>query len=647
MIKETETTGKRMGNSKISLQIQAEWKERFGENENGRREKSGICRRIGQKGFEKYNHRQGYSAERNRNMHAPVKIKAARIQRLVLTGAYLYLALPVMIFFLGWCRWYIGIPGALVLVLAVWCCRKEWCSGSAAYAADRQHMQRPAGKDGKDTAVQEQAGLQYVITSAHWAKLAVIAAVILCWAGLSGVGGYVWQNADHSVRNELFVLLVEGKWPLVKELATESGTEVRGLVYYIGYWLPAALAGKLFGLKAGWAVQYLWAAAGIALLYAWICLWRKKLAVWPLWILIFFSGLDAAGVLLSCQEELRIFGDVHLEAWAPYYQFSSMTTQLFWVFNQAVPAWLMSALVFLGEKPRNMAFLASLTILTATFPFVGVLPFVLYFMIVRSRWDKNCRNVCGLLKSCRKNWGSLQNVAGSAVTVVICGIYIAGNHTVRNSLPAFSPGRKIFLLAAGIVLVAAALGAAVLALRGRGRLVVRIAAALVAAAAVLRFFRLPYADWQSPLYYWMNHTLFYMLEAGVYLLVLYPSVKDKQLFALNAVWLYLIPLILVGGSCDFCMRASIPGLFLVMLWCIRAVDTGLREKGPYRACLLLVLLAVGAVTPVHEMKRSLVHTREYYQNQIVEEDAVFMGNNFSGSIEGFFWRRLAKAYQIR
>lgn len=64
-----------------------------------------------------------------------------------------------------------------------------------------------------------------------------------------------------------------------------------------------------------------------------------------------------------------------------------------------------------------------------------------------------------------------------------------------------------------------------------------------------------------------------------------------------------------------------------------------------RMVLLLALLAVGAVTPLHEIKRSFVNTREYYENRIAGEEEVLMGNNFSGSTAGFFWRCLAGPYE--
>lgn len=564
-----------------------------------------------------------------------MKVNASYVRRLVRVMIYGYMALPVLIFFIGWCRWYIGIPCACVLACSVRGCMLEH---------------------------RDAADFSYVLTSMHGRKMAAIVLLVLLWAGLSGVGGYVWQNTDHTIRNELFTLLVQEKWPLIKEMELVSangvaGTQIRGLVYYIGYWLPAAAVGKLAGLSAGWAVQYLWAVAGILLMYAWICISRNKLAVWPLLVLIFFSGLDALGVLLTSSQGLTVFGDAHLEAWAPYYQFSSMTTQLFWVFNQAVPAWLLAALVFFGEKPRNLLFSASLTILTATFPFVGMLPFVLYFMVRRCTWEvqlwKN-RGILGMLYSCLDNWGSFQNIAGTAVTGMICGIYISGNNAVRHSLPLLNSSRRGLFVVLGILAVLAG-GTAVWAfvVRGRGVLLLKAAAAAFVSVFIYQIVRLSYVDWQSPLFYWVNLTVFYFLEAGVFLLVLYPVVKDRKLFLLTGVWLYVIPLVMIGNSCDFCMRASIPGLFLIMLWCIDALDvqtsqnfkwdsqTWARQKQK-RACVLAVLLLIGAVTPLHEVKRSYLYTREYYENQTADQEEIFLGNNFSGSTAGFFWRYLAK-----
>lgn len=542
------------------------------------------------------------------------------IRQIVLAGSYFYLALPFMIFLLGWCRLPVGIPAALVIAASVAGCLRE----------QRSHQQneqaRASGGHGNE---------QARVTAIHWKKLAVITVFLLAWTWLSGIGGFVWQNGDHYFRNTMFSLLVEEKWPLVRQVATDAGIEVRGMVYYIGYWLPSAMVGKLFGMRAGRVAQCVWALAGITLVYALICLRRKKLAVWPLVLIIFFSGMDVLGVRLGTSQELQIFGETHLEHWLPCYQFSSMTTQLFWVFNQAVPAWVLCALVFLGETPKNLVFLCTLLILTATFPFVGLIPFICYFMVSRCQWDS--------WKDCWNNWCSLQNIAGGAAAVLFGGIYILGNYAVRDSLAFLNSDRRILILIGGMAVAIAFSGIiAVLLMRGWGGMLFKLVVVLGVVLFAVRLCHLPYGDGKSPVFYWLRLTFFYMVEAGAFFIVLYPCVRDKKLFYLNAVWLYVIPLILVGRADDFCMRASIPGLFLLMLWCIEALEKGYENKEKWRVWALVLLLGIGAVTPLHEMKRSFVNTCNDYAYQSVEGDRIFQIGNFSGSTEGFFWRWIAK-----
>lgn len=215
---------------------------------------------------------------------------------------YAYISLPVLIFFLFWLRRPIGIPAALLVVLGVViCCREH---------------QFPA-----ITSIVPRAAVSF-----HKGKIAAVFLLVTFWVILSGIGGYVWQNSDHSVRNEIFQVMVEQPWPVYS-----NTPEHTPLVYYIGFWLPSAAVGKLFGIQAGWLFQVLWTIGGILLCYALICLKRKKISLWPLLLFICFSGLDVVGTMLVQTVTLDFFGSAHLEWWATQFQFSSMTTQLFWV----------------------------------------------------------------------------------------------------------------------------------------------------------------------------------------------------------------------------------------------------------------------------------------------------------------------------
>ena len=546
--------------------------------------------------------------------------KNIKISRTLLIGIYGYLTLPIVIFLMGWCRWHIGIPAAVVVCISFWLCIKE-------------HPHR--------------AGSMSI--SINPMKCCIILLIVLWWVGLSGIGGYVWQNEDHDWRNAIFDLLVENPWPVTDNIAVDGQLQERSLIYYIGFWLPAALFGKLFGPNAGYAVQYVWAVAGILLFYALICAWRRKVVIWPLWVIIFFSGADAVGTLLNSQSTVKIFEGFHLERWARHYQFSCMTTQLFWVFNQAIPAWLVSVMIFLSEKPRNLIFIWSLIMVSSTLPFAGLLPFILFFLISRGTWEKSC-NVPQLLKNIWKNWGSFQNVLGGGAISLITLSYLMGNISVGDSpvlsrLLSFWRGNSALLVMASVavlfILFAAFWGIAVLFLHGKGRYVLDILRYLFVAGIICAgcFVLLDSHESNTYIYKLLFLFTFYMIEAGIYLICLKDKVHDQVLFWITAIWLLVIPLIKIGSSLDFCMRASIPALLFIMLWLIDALDT---KKRTWKTWILIGVFLVGSITPLHELKRTYVNTRKGYEIHAVEKEAVLQPGNFSGDTYGIFWDWIAR-----
>ncbi|WP_333813962.1 hypothetical protein [Muricomes intestini] len=132
-------------------------------------------------------------------------------------AAYIYLMLPFIIFTLGWLRLYLAIPIVIILILCLWKmlqhAPKLW----------RPEMNRD-----------------------NIEKMLIILGIICLWVYLSGIGQLVFQNTDHTARNGIFNMLVEYDWPVYG--TAKDGSSV-GLIYYIGYWLPSAVIGKLFGLR--------------------------------------------------------------------------------------------------------------------------------------------------------------------------------------------------------------------------------------------------------------------------------------------------------------------------------------------------------------------------------------------------------------
>lgn len=541
--------------------------------------------------------------------------------RFILIATYIYLCLPIIIFLLGWCRWYVGGPIALIACYSIYRCVKEY-----------EYANAP----------------NFNICRKHILKLGIALLIIMCWVWLSGIGKFVWQNEDHTCRNTIYELLVTQKWPLVGNYEVDGMMQERGMVYYIGFWLPAVLVGKVFGISAGYVVQYIWAVLGICIVYLLLCMWRKKILIWPLLIMILFSGLDIVGTLMASGEIQNIWGTEHIERWPGSYQFSGMTTQLFWVFNQAIPAWVASAIIFIDERPKNIIFVWSLIMITSTLPFIGLLPYVIYFMVYRSKWSHK-QTVRELICDGINNFCSIQNILGGGCIGIISLLYlmcnISGGNTNLTDISLLSKNnlfQKICILTIALILfISIAYFLLTLLLRGYKKIIYILMKVITILGIVLLTFNTlnKIVGKDAQIHRLLLLILFYFLEAGIYLLCLYRKLDTKGLFWLNAIWLFLIPNIIVGSSIDFCMRASIPGLFLIIMWCIETLD---KYKGQAIAWILAGILAAGSITSIHEIARTIVNTAQYQTIINESEEVIMTAGNFSGSTDHFFWKYIAR-----
>ncbi len=187
--------------------------------------------------------------------------------------------------------------------------------------------------------------------------------ITFTWLLLSGVGGYTFQNWDHHWRNAVLHDLINYDWPVF--YSTPESGPVKMLVYYVGYWLPSALVGKLLGWQAANFFLFLWTWLGVTLVALHLASALKTSPVKSILLFIFFSGMDALGTLFLSPEYPTLFPAVtHLEIWNGSLQYSSFTTQLFWVFNQAVPAWLcIAAIITLSNREETQTDTRSILII--------------------------------------------------------------------------------------------------------------------------------------------------------------------------------------------------------------------------------------------------------------------------------------------
>lgn len=469
--------------------------------------------------------------------------------------AYLYLLLPFIIFAAGWLKIWIAVIVLLLLAFSIF-----------KMVQHAPSLWRPE------------------LSRDNVEKLILIVGIICFWVYLSGVGKAVFQNSDHTARNAIFDILVKYDWPVVHPAA--NGMGATGLIYYIGFWLPSAVIGKLFGIQAGYHMQMVWAALGILLFYYFICALTKKLAVWPLLVLIFFSGLDYIGYYLLGTDMSTITSTMHLEWWNDPYQLSSMTTQLFWVFNQCIPVWLATAFLLNTKDNKAVVIVLATTMLTSTLPFIGLIPIVAY-MILKRKYEKKQR----WGKEFIKDLFTFENVLGGGIIGIISFLYLKGN---------FSGG-----------LISTSSNA----VKQNG--------------------------YDGSLILWI---LTVVLEVGIYLFLVYKKERNNGLFYVIAAELCFFPLIRVGTSSDFGMRAVIPAQVILLLFVLDLLRDALLKKQKVVITALVITLGVGSITPIHELTRTFAETVQRKRERVqVEADTdkyndILKPGNFAGLTEknGFF-----------
>ena len=433
---------------------------------------------------------------------------------------YLYLTIPFIIFCMGWLRLSIAIPVVAIIVWVLW----------------KLFKQIPPNQ----------------FPAFNFQSTVYCLLITGTWVFLSGVGGYAFQNWDHHWRNAVLRDLITYSWPVVYS-SPERGP-ITMLVYYVGYWLPAALAGRLFGWNVANLILFLWTWLGVLLTILHLDLKLETSLFKVMLLLIFFSGIDALGSLLFVGEYPTLWPPIqHLEIWAGNLQYSAFTTQLFWVFNQAIPAWLCIALILeLNGKPDNIqkqvsglqSMLTQKTFIWALSFFFAPLASIGLLIYLSIDWLEKTREIIkNRFKGIR-----FDLLFASAVVVLISYLFFSSNTAAQER------------------------GFQALALK--------------------------------------DAFIFFLLEGGILWLLLAPFKWRDPCWIVTGILLFIMPFIQLGNGRDFVMRASIAPLFYLMLWSGEAIF----QKGStrfYRIAIIVVLI-IGALTPLYEINRSVYRTFEYY-----------------------------------
>jgi hypothetical protein len=430
--------------------------------------------------------------------------------------AIAYLALPLVIFILGWLELWAAVP----LVACV------------AYAL--KPLLRPASGRGKN----------FPVTPLH---LTLAVGVGIGWTVFGGAGHLLFANPDWHIRDAVLHDLVISPWPVGYGVFEGKESLLRAP---IGYYLPAALVGKFAGLSAAHMTMALWTAAGATLFLLQVLSLtpsRVVTAIMVVAVVVLFSGFDIIGCLLNYGGRFRANWNIamHLEWWAGNYQYSSMTTQLFWVPNHALGGWLTVGLLFRHERATPLESTLPITVVAATLwsplSALGVVPFVLWKVVATAVQERSLRCLDPRM------WG-----------------------------PAFVVG---LVVAAYLVLDPGGIPKGISVNTGSAAHVTNELLSLVQ---------------------------FFLLEAGILGLAILAILPSSQV-VLAMVILALLPLVYFGPGNDLVMRASIPSLAVLAIGaCLALCQDPLAGGTLKKKWLLACLLIVGAVTPVQEFARSIV-----------------------------------------
>jgi hypothetical protein len=422
-------------------------------------------------------------------------------------AALLYLALPNFIFLAGWLRTPYAVLASLVLAAGL----------ASALARARISWGLPHPR----------------------AVFLVIVAAGFAWAAFGGAGHLVYANPhDWRVRDALLADLVFGQWP-----PSYGGTDSEPIILRtaLGYFLPAALTGKLFGPALAHLALYVWTGLGTAVFLLLLPLPQRfggRLLL-LLAVVILFSGMDLIGQLLDKGVPKPA---EHIEWWSGAFQYSSMSTQLFWVPNHALPAWIATALIYRHWQrpeayPASILMVALLLIWTP-FAAVGVAPFVAFQMANRLRQRQTLFTGIAVL-------------AASATLLYLLGRLLTLDVA---AMPLDTP--------------------------------------LAGAPDLFRFLA--------------QYVKFGLLEFAILALLLLAVLRHSfGLFWIAFAMLALLPLVRFGPSNDLVMRASIPALVLLLILVLRVLEEiPARETFGAPSLVLATALLVGAFTAFNEFWRA-------------------------------------------
>ena len=374
----------------------------------------------------------------------------------------------------------------------------------------------------------------------------LIFALATGWCVAGGLGHLVYANIDWIVRDAVLVDLVREPWPVRYHI----GGEALLLRSAIGYYLPAALVGKVTSIHFADFASLAWTIFGVVLTFMFLLRDRPGWSTCFIRLAVFvlFSGMD---IVPTVVRNYSYAPGAMIEWWGRYISFQSQTTSLFWAPNHTMSVWIATA--WLATQPfraisiRHALLFVILIPLSSPIAALGVALFVAAVIVHRSLTGQVEKVVYEVL--------DLRIILTGAVSVFLVFPYlVAGSGEIRSGF----------------------------------------------------FWDLPWVG-EDFLPRYMEFVLVEFLIVSIVLLLHRP--RDPLLWLATGLLLAL-PLYRFGPFNDLSMRGSIPGLEILAIrlgtWMGEWVTTGPVRQRRVLQWVAAALLGVGSITPLLEFARPVV-----------------------------------------
>ncbi len=409
--------------------------------------------------------------------------------------------------------------------------------------------------------------------------------LIVLWVHMSGSGGYSYQSFDYEMHNGRLRDLAEMTWPI-------RYGENANLVYYVGYYLPSAMLGKLFGNEIATRSMLPWTLLGVTLTVRWLCeLLGRPLSCWLAITFILFGPQDLLGYLGAALQadylprplmqwsmwETTDDLDFLLSIAAPHFigNFLSNTFQLYWAPHQIIAGWLCAALglrAYLARSNASLVFSLMLLCLWAPMIMVAIAPLI-GFMITRN-WLRGCRELL-----------SFPNLFASVWLAPIFLLFYTSGSALHNPIHWIVPS--------------------------------------------------------LPQPAWLSLTVFYLLGWGLYAMACISALlhsqhsSDRVLLLAVCTSFILISQILYGAWSDLLCRGAAPLSFLLFFLVMRAWKTYEQQQRHIMQVTIILLLIAGSGSAIvhnhlaikhYGKQRSPIKSHEYsYAYEFIGPDDSLFG----------------------